>query len=48
MDGKNKKKNGIGRRDFLRTVGAGLVVGAAPAVIIPGRALAREKSLKIL
>ncbi len=48
MDEKSKKKNGIGRRDFLRTVGAGLVVGAAPAVIIPGRALAREKSLKIL
>ena len=45
---KKKKNKGIGRRDFLRTVGAGIVAGAAPAVIIPGRALARSKSLKIL
>ncbi len=43
-----KKNRGIKRRDFLRTVGAGIVAGAAPAVIIPGRALAQSKQLKIL
>jgi multiple sugar transport system substrate-binding protein len=43
-----KKNKGIRRRDFLKTVGAGIVAGAAPAVIIPGRALAKSKSLKIL
>jgi multiple sugar transport system substrate-binding protein len=41
-------KRGIHRRDFLKGVGVGLVAGAAPAVIIPGRALARGKKLKIL
>lgn len=46
---KKGRKEGIRRREFLKTVGVGLVAaGAAPAVIIPGRALAAQPSLKIL
>ena len=41
--------NAITRRDFIKVAGAGaLAVGLGPTVIIPGRAHAAGKTLKIL
>ncbi len=41
--------NAITRRDFIKVAGAGaLAIGLGPAVIIPGKAHAAGKTLKIL
>jgi multiple sugar transport system substrate-binding protein len=41
--------NAITRRDFIKVAGAGaLAIGLGPAIIIPGRARAAGKTLKIL
>ncbi len=43
-----KKRGTITRRDFIRAAGAGaLAAGLGPAIIIPGRAHAAKKTLKI-
>jgi len=44
-----KKRGAFTRRDFIKTAGAGaLVAGLGPAIIIPGRAHAAKKKLKII
>jgi multiple sugar transport system substrate-binding protein len=44
-----KKRKGITRRDFIKAAGAGtLALGLGPNIIIPGRAHAAGKELKIL
>jgi multiple sugar transport system substrate-binding protein len=44
-----KKRGGLSRRDFIKAAGAGaLAAGVGPAIIIPGRAHAAKKTLKIL
>jgi len=44
-----KKRGAFSRRDFIKAAGAGaLAAGVGPAIIIPGRAHAAKKTLKIL
>ena len=44
-----KKRGAFSRRDFIKAAGAGaLAAGVGPAIIIPGRANAAKKTLKIL
>ncbi len=44
-----KKRGRISRRDFVKAAGVGaLAAGLGPAIIIPGRARAARKTLKIL
>ncbi len=44
-----KKRGTITRRDFIKAAGAGaLAAGLGPAIIIPGRAHAAKKTLKII
>ena len=44
-----KKRGTISRREFIKAAGAGaLAAGLGPAIIIPGRAHAAKKTLKIL
>jgi multiple sugar transport system substrate-binding protein len=44
-----KKRGRISRRDFVKAAGVGaLAAGLGPAIIIPGRARAAKKTLKIL
>ena len=46
---KKKRHGGISRRDLLKVTGAGvLAAGIGPGIIIPGRARAQTKTLKIL
>lgn len=46
---KGNKKKGISRREFIKGAGAGiLAAGLSPNIIIPGRAYAAGKELKIL
>ncbi len=39
---------GLSRRTFITAVGAGAVAGFSSALIVPGRALAQQKTLRIL
>ena len=44
-----KKRDAFTRRDFIKAAGAGaLAAGLGPAIIIPGRAHAAKKTLKII
>ena len=44
-----KKRGRISRRDFVKAAGVGaLAAGLGPGIIIPGRARAARKTLKIL
>jgi multiple sugar transport system substrate-binding protein len=44
-----KKRGAFSRRDFIKAAGAGaLAAGVGPAIIIPGRAHAAKKKLKII
>jgi hypothetical protein len=46
---KEKKNNGVSRRDFLKAAGIGAIVGGLGAnIIIPRRACAGKKKLKIM
>ncbi|HYM59390.1 MAG TPA: extracellular solute-binding protein [Thermoanaerobaculia bacterium] len=44
-----ESKKGLTRREFVKTAGLGTIaMGVAPAILIPGRAYAASKELKIL
>ena len=44
-----KHSKGVSRRQFIKAAGAGTIAaGVGPAFIIPGRAQAQQKTLRIL